>query len=291
MELQTLRSTKHQGYSTIVATTTEADPIESKSKAKAQEAFAQRDVEASRAEHMKNNNTGEQHSGGASDYVKAIVFGGLDGIMTTFAIIAAAAGAGETWKTILVFGFANVFADAFSMGFGEFTSGNAELDHALRERAREEWEVENSPDLEKQEMVELYQKRGLSKEDSEVIVGVISKDPRIFVDFMMVEELQILIDLDDKYGPLKQAGVMFGSFIFFGLIPLYAYLGGVGKGTDYVFWISTGLTALALLLLGAVKGALTGVFIPLSSAMMLFNGCVSGGVSFGIGVLVEKIVS
>ena len=266
--------------------------VEVKSYAKARDAFKKGDVEAARAEHAKKapSDHTEKHGGAGGDYVKAVTFGGLDGIGTTFAIIAAAAGANEDWKTVLVFGFANVLADGFSMGFGEFVSGSAERDFAIKERAREEWEVENCFDVEVDEMIELYQSKGISKEDATTIVSIISKDPKIFVDFMMVEELELLVDVDDKWGPLKQGVVMFISFICFGVIPVLAYVGGVGQGPDYVFGISIALTGVSLMLLGALKGYLTSLNIFVSAFLMLLNGAISGGVSYGVGVLIDYIV-
>ena len=259
-------------------------------KSNAQAAFRERDIAASKREHQKVREHVEKHGSEASDYVKSVVFGGLDGIMTVFAIVTASAGGNADWQTILVFGFSNVIADAFSMGFGEFVSGDAERDHALMERSREAWEVENCKEMEMQEMVEVYQEKGINEEDAKTIVGIISKDPQMFVDFMMIDELGILIDVDDKWGPLKQGFVMFLSFILFGSVPLIAYLGGTGKGLDTVFAISCFLTGVALVILGALSGYLTGVSIPKSALIMVFNGCVSGGVSFGVSSMVGNAI-
>lgn len=266
-------SASHQDYKSISTT---------------RDAFRRHDVEASRQEHMKAM---EQHASDASDYVKSVVFGGLDGIMTVFAIIAAAAGSGATYVTILVFGFSNVVADAFSMGFSEFVSGSAELDHARQERSREEWEVENSKDLEIEEMEQLYILKGLSEEDAKTMVGIISKDNKIFVDFMMHDELGILGDAEDPMEPLKQGVVMFVSFITFGSVPLLGYAVSMsGEGIDNMFFFSCALTALALVTLGAIKGYLTGMNIPRSALLMVVNGIVSGGVSLGISSLVDALV-
>jgi VIT1/CCC1 family predicted Fe2+/Mn2+ transporter len=275
-----------------VATDSAEHPSPQTNKKKnAQAAYARGDVAASIAVHQ-HARAPERHKGTASEYVKSIIFGGLDGIITTFAIVAAAAGAGQDWKVVLVFGFANAVADAFSMGFGEFISGKAELDHAHFERAREEWEVEHNIQGEISEMIEIYQEKGFPEEDAKAIVGIISKDPKRFVDIMMVEELGILVDADDNWrGPLKQGLVMFLAFIFFGIFPLLAYLGGKGQGLDWVFGLACGITGLGLLILGASKGRLTGKSIPRTSVTMLFSGAVSGGVSFGIGVLVDYAVN
>lgn len=280
----TIRSTKPLGST---------EDGEMKRIAVAQDAFERRDVEASRAEHMRGTNLAhvENHASEASDYVKCVVFGGLDGIMTTFAIIAAAAGSSTIFKTIIVFGFSNVVADAFAMGFGEYVSGVAELDHARAERAREEWEVENSKDLEVEEMVEIFQNRGVAEDDARIMVNILAKDSQLFVDFMMVNELGILADTNDTSQPMKQGLVMFCSFILFGSIPLLAYLfAWGGQGLDRVFATSCLMTAIGLMCLGAVKGFLTRMNIPRAAVLMLLNGCVSGGVSFGISSMVESMV-
>lgn len=256
----------------------------------ARAAFRKGDIEASRQEHMKPMHC-ESHSSSASEYIKSVIFGGLDGIMTTFAIIAAAAGSNGNYATVLIFGFSNVIADGFSMGFGEYVSGEAERDNAVAERRREEWEVENSLDLELDEMVQIYMAKGLSFDDAHTIVGIISKDPKMFVDFMMVEELGLLVDIDDAHGPKKQGAVMFVSFLFFGAVPLLAYLPGKGQGTDIVFLMSCVLTLISLVVLGSVKGFLVGVSITRSAAFMVLNGTISGTVSFVAGHLIEMALS
>jgi vacuolar iron transporter family protein len=80
-----------------------------------------------------------RRSGGASKFVRHMVYGGLDGVISTFALIAATAGAGLPTAVLLMLGFANLVADAISMTLGSFLSHKAECDHILRERAREKW--------------------------------------------------------------------------------------------------------------------------------------------------------
>ena len=107
----------------------------------AKDAYKTGDVAASNKAHAAkgiraDGTTEEQHGGAGSEHIKSIVFGGLDGIITTFAIIAASAGAGFSLEVILLMGFANLIADGISMGFGDYLSEAAELDHAKKERAR-----------------------------------------------------------------------------------------------------------------------------------------------------------
>ena len=91
-----------------------------------------------------------------------MIFGGLDGILTSFAIVAGAAGGKLPTSVVLILGFSNIVADALSMGVGEFLSSKAENEWILSERKREVWELENFPEGEIKEMVEIYEERGMS---------------------------------------------------------------------------------------------------------------------------------
>ena len=103
--------------------------------------------------HDKRSQQGakEEHSPGG-DSIKALIFGGLDGILTSFAIVAGAAGGGMSVSVVLVLGFSNILADALSMGVGEFLSSKAHNEWVLSERLREKWELENYPEGEIQEI-------------------------------------------------------------------------------------------------------------------------------------------
>eukprot|EP01060_Flectonema_neradi_P037034 TRINITY_DN7340_c0_g1_i1.p1 TRINITY_DN7340_c0_g1~~TRINITY_DN7340_c0_g1_i1.p1 ORF type:complete len:319 (+),score=77.79 TRINITY_DN7340_c0_g1_i1:67-957(+) len=254
----------------------------------ARDAFKNKDVAASRKAHENK----EDHGGTGSEYVKSIVFGGLDGIITTFAVVAAAQGAGDenldVAKTVLILGFANLFADGFSMGFGEFLSSRAELDFAKSEREREEWEFKNSPDLEKKEMIDLYQERGISEEDAETLVSILSKDKDLFIDTMMVEELGIQVELEDQWAPFKSAVAMFVSFICFGMVPLFVYL--PQKDGINVFIIACSATAVTLFVLGAVRGKLTRQHWLKCGLYMVLNGAIAAGISYLVGFLVGEAV-
>ncbi len=106
-------------------------------------------------------------------------------------------------------------------------------------------------------MKEIYLKKGLKEQEANTLVNILEKNPEYWVDVMMVEELGILHSDED---PLKNAIVTFFAFVFFGFMPVLPYIGVylAGKKNDtYIFFISMGMTAFCLIILGLVKAKFT----------------------------------
>ena len=156
-------------------------------KGQAQAAYSALDVEASARAHASRVDGGhdEAHSK-VGGQLKTIVFGGLDGILTSFAIVSSCAGSGLTSRVVLLLGACNILADAMAMGVGEYLSTKSSDEYARRERAREDWELRNHPEGEVEEMVEIYVQRGMSREDAQVVISTMAKYHDFFVDVMMV---------------------------------------------------------------------------------------------------------
>jgi len=237
---------------------------------------------------------GEEAAGVGGDYIKSFVFGGLDGIVSTFALVAGLGGAEVKLKTLIAVGLAKVVADAFSMGFGEFTSATAELENALIVRRREEWETENFVEGEVKEMAKLYMDKGVSKQDALTMLTVMAKYTDLFVEHMMVVEHGILPpDDEDRWAPVKQGLVCFIAFVLFGMIPLFGFIivylidpnaANSEKDVGRVIGIAYGLTALTLCVMGVTKAKLTGSpkFVR-SGLMMVANGTIAGGIAYLVG--------
>ncbi len=247
---------------------------------KAKEAYKKRDVQATIEAHAGKHGHHEWHVG--AKYLKSVVYGGLDGIITTFAVVSGVTGASLSTGVLLILGFANLFADGISMAFGDYLSTKAEREYHKAERKREEWEVDNHPEGEKQEMIEIYENRGLSKANAQKVVSIISKKKKTFVDIMMREELGI-VESDES--PTKNALATFFSFAFFGFIPLLTYvLGWMGfiSAANY-FVVACVMTGIALFSLGALKTRVTERNLFVAGLEMLLVGSIAAAVAYGIG--------
>lgn len=270
---------------------------------KARLAFRARDIDATRAAHQhQQGNYGEApgvhhepHKKTSSDYLKAIVFGGLDGIVTIFAIVAGCVGANLHPSKIVIIGIGNLLADAISMGFGEFVSSAAEEDFVKSEREREEWEIENCPEEERQEMVEIYRDRyGFSDEDAESFVSISFKYREFFVHHMMVEELGLMAT--EGPTPVRRGVVMFSSFLLFGLLPLAGFVAWLtlsGSSTDskLAFVMACAVSGVALFILGFFKGRFVNQSSLKSGLLMILNGTCAGTVAYTVGSALEDIVA
>eukprot|EP01126_Amoeba_proteus_P007313 TRINITY_DN12624_c0_g1_i12.p1 TRINITY_DN12624_c0_g1~~TRINITY_DN12624_c0_g1_i12.p1 ORF type:complete len:219 (-),score=44.36 TRINITY_DN12624_c0_g1_i12:393-1049(-) len=167
----------------------------------ARQAYATRDSTLSHHVHDMKALAPETHISSGS-YIKSIVFGGMDGIMTTFALVSGAAGGQLGSTVILIMGISNLLADGLSMGLGDYISSKAEEDYSLAEFERENWEFENYPEGEIEEMVQVYNNKGYTAEESKAIVQLLSRNKEAFVKIMMVEELG-LMPPDEDDSPAK----------------------------------------------------------------------------------------
>lgn len=240
----------------------------------------------------------ERHQMTSSEYLKALVFGGLDGIVTIFAIVAGCVGAQLGPLKIIIIGLGNLFADGVSMGFGEYVSAKTEEDFIRSEKDRELWEVENCPDEERAEMLDIYILRyGFTLEDAKKMVDIAFKYKRFFIQHMMVEELGLMIG-DDGPTPIRRGVVMFLSFCMFGLLPLGGFIGweaGYGiehsrKSTEIAFLTACLVSLVTLFVLGFFKGRFVGQNATTSGLLMTLNGAFAGFIAFAIGGMLQAYV-
>ncbi|HOJ32961.1 MAG TPA: VIT1/CCC1 transporter family protein [Candidatus Hydrogenedentes bacterium] len=257
----------------------------------AQEGFAKRDKSTAAAAHAPEkiaDMAREEHGGTASQYLGEMVYGGLDGIITTFAVVSGVAGADLGAGVVLILGLANLFADGFSMATGAYLSLRSEQEYYDKEREREQWEIEHFPEGERTELLVLYREQGYSEEEAQQMVAIKTREPKRWLDAMMLEELELL--RDDRV-PLLNALATFVAFIVAGSVPLLVYLLGlvVTIPPQAAFPTSLILSAVALFVLGAAKVLVTRRNPWRSGLEMLLVGALAAGVAYGVGVLLRGL--
>ncbi|WP_135505460.1 VIT1/CCC1 transporter family protein [Roseovarius aestuariivivens] len=222
------------------------------------------------------------------EFLKQIVYGGNDGIVTTFAIVAGFAGAQADGvaqiggMAVLVFGLANLFADAVSMGMGEFLSARSQHDLYRSRRASELREIQENPEQERMELFEILRQRGLPAGEADTAAGILSRHPEIMADLMMTYEFGM--QDPDEESPVLNGLFTFGSFVMFGSIPLVPYF--LMEPTQQTFFLSVVTTFSALVALGMLRWNATGERILRCVSETVSVGTVCAFVAFGVGWLV-----
>lgn len=222
-----------------------------------------------------------------SAYLKEIVYGGNDGIVTTFAVVAGFAGAqGQNIGTlpiivVFLFGFANLFADGVSMALGNFLSTRSEQDVYHDAKKKEDHEIHFNPRSEKEESIEILIRKGFSEKQAHQLVDIYSTNKKYWLEFMMNQELEL--SSPEKDNSTRMAIATFVSFIFFGMIPLIPYI--FFQGNNNVFMFSVAATFTALLILGIIRWKITGHRWVRTIGETLLLGGTAAIVAYVVGTL------
>jgi VIT1/CCC1 family predicted Fe2+/Mn2+ transporter len=221
----------------------------------------------------------EAHFSG-SENVRDVVIGMADGLTVPFALAAGLAAVAST-QIIVTAGLAEVAAGAIAMGLGGYLAARTDQEHYATEEAREYQEIRDLHDREIEETEDIFRAYGLEGEPLRNVVRAIAADGRRWVDFMMRFELG-LERPNPRRAPISAATIA-GSYVVGGLIPLFPYFAISTVSTALAF--SVGVTGVALIVFGAVKGRLTGQNMLKSSLQTLLVGGLAAGAAFYLASL------
>ncbi|MDP3941310.1 MAG: VIT1/CCC1 transporter family protein [bacterium] len=228
----------------------------------------------------------EHHISPFQTYLKEIVYGGNDGIVTTFAVVAGFTGAQAganvptfSILTVLLFGLANLFADGASMGLGNFLSLRAEKDVYRTHEAKELYEVTHHPLEEKAETIAILVGEGFDEKQARQLAKIYETNPNYWTSFMMNYELRIPNPASEN--PYLTAFATFSAFVVFGIIPLIPYF--INQDPTKSFAFSAFATLTALVLLGLLRWKVTTETILRSVLEIVAVGGTSALIAFAVG--------
>lgn len=226
--------------------------------------------------------TGEVHhshrdvSGG---WLRASVFGAMDGLVSNFALIAGVVGGGASSQTVVLAGLAGLGAGAFSMAAGEYVSVRSQNELAEQEVAKERREMERRPEAELAELAQMYVDRGVEPALARRVAEQMSEDREAAVQLHAMLELGV--DPQQLASPYVAALSSFASFVVGALLPLLPYLLGAQSLLPAIAVATVGLFAA-----GAVVSRVTARTWWYSGLRQLAFGLVAAGLTWGIGRLV-----
>ena len=211
-----------------------------------------------------------------------IILGGQDGLVNVLGVILGIAAATGDAYLILVAGLAATFAESVSMAAVAYTSTIADADYYESEREREHRHIQEVPNLEREEIRNIYTEKGFSGELLEGIVETITASPDVWVAVMMSEEHQL--QPVDRRTALRSAIIVGIAAIVGSLIPLVPFL-FVPVSTGIL--LSIGFSALVLFIVGVVKARMTVGHPGKSGLEMAVIGTVSALVGYAVGALLR----
>jgi len=224
-------------------------------------------------------------------YFDDFIYGSIDGAVTTFAIVAGVMGASLPSVIILILGFANLFADGFSMAAANYQASRARNEFIEMKRKQEEWEIENLEEQERDEIRDIYKEKGFKDKLLEDVVRIITSRRKVWIDTMMKEELGLI---EDGKNPMQSSVSTFVGFNVVGLIPLIPFMIFMIIGIEVnseAFVYSTVSVLAAFFLVGMIKGKIVKKSMLYSGISTLIIGGIAAVVAYLVGYGLNFLIS
>ena len=221
-------------------------------------------------------------------YLRDFIYGGIDGAVTTFAVVSGVAGAGLSSGIVIVLGLANLLGDGFSMAAANFLGCRAEEQRVDLARQIEADHIRKYPEGEREEVRQIMEAKGFSGQTLEGVVATITSNEDRWIDTMLQDELGLTLDLPSAW---KAASVTFFAFIVIGLIPLLPFVVQYVFGLTGMqpFVVSTVLTAAAFFAVGAIKSRYVTSSWYWSGLETMLVGGSAAGLAYFVGRLLHGI--
>ena len=216
------------------------------------------------------------HADVSGGWLRAAVFGAMDGLVSNTALVAGVAGGGVAPRAVVLSGVAGLIAGAISMALGEYTSVKTQNEQLDLEVAKERHELEVNPEGELAELVEMLRARGVDERLAHQVAVQLSRDPETALRLHIVAELGL--SPEDKPSPRTAAVTSLLTFSLGALLPLLPYLFGVP-----LLWAALVCGGIGLV----IAGALSSLFTPrpwwYAGLRQLLFGAIAAGATYAIG--------
>lgn len=223
-------------------------------------------------------------AGPAHNYLRDWIYGGIDGAVTTFAVVSGVAGAQLSPWIILALGFANLFADGFSMAASNFLGTKAEQDDLQRLEVIENRHIDLAPDGEREEVRQIFQSKGFDGQDLERIVQLVTSDRKRWVRTMLTEEYGLPREIRSSW---IAAISTFSAFLICGLVPLVPFLLEVSNALE----VSIIMTGTVFLAIGSAKSKWSTASWWRSGLTTLMVGAIAAALAYAAGVLLKSLLT
>ena len=224
-----------------------------------------------------------------SSNIRDLVFGFGDGVNTSLGIVSGVGGAAVAADIVILAALIGMFTGAKAMAVQNYLAVKSQREILESEIKREEFEIENLPDKERQEIEDVYIAKGFTGDDLRRVVNKITSDKNVWLKTMLTEELGLNLEIVGS--PLKGALVMFGAFLLGGILPILPYFvvkaGFISSST--AIGIAIGLSITSSFIVGAMKSRMAKKNWVRGGIEMAGLGTGVALVGYGIGSELNKI--
>jgi VIT1/CCC1 family predicted Fe2+/Mn2+ transporter len=221
--------------------------------------------------------------GPKASYLRDWVYGGIDGTVTTFAIMAGVVGADLSAGVVIVLGIANLLADGFSMAAANYSSTKTEIEEYQQIRRMEERHVDLAPEGEREEIRQIFQAKGFKGRALDTAVEVITERRERWIDTMMTEEHGMP---PVNRSPVRSALYTFLAFVLCGSVPILAFL----LGLSHPLPLATAMTGATFFAIGSLRSRWSPTPWWRAGLETLAIGMAAAGVAFAVGYLLQGLI-
>jgi len=222
-------------------------------------------------------------SGPTHNYLRDWIYGGIDGSVTTLAVVTGVAGAQLSKWIILALGFANLFADGFSMAASNYLGTRAEQDDWRRLEQIENRHIDLAPEGEREEVRQIFERKGFAGNDLQRIVELVTADRERWVRTMLTDEYGLPHEVRS---PWIAAISTFTAFLICGLVPLLPYL----FWTEHALALSATLTGIVFATIGSIKSRWSTTSWWHSGLTTLLVGAIAASLAYAAGVIAKRLL-
>ncbi|MFK7912436.1 MAG: VIT1/CCC1 transporter family protein [Pseudomonadales bacterium] len=220
-----------------------------------------------------------------AQYLADAVLGAIDGCVTTFAVVSGVVGAGFSTTVGIVLGLSNLVADGFSMAVSNYEAAKANQERIDQLHSMEQQHIERIPEGEREEIRQIYARKGFSGEVLSAVVDTITSDRKLWIETMLVEEHGVIKAANS---PVGAACATFGAFVVVGFVPLLPLLDPT-QATAVSYLFSALLAALMFFSIGGIKSWHLGQPVLSGGAKPLLSGGSAAALAFIVGYLLRQV--
>ena len=223
--------------------------------------------------------------GARPNYLRDWVFGGIDGAVTTFAIVAGVVGASLSPTIVIIMGLANLIADGISMAAGNFSATKTERDELAKTQSVEENHIRTNPEGEREEIRQIFAGKGFDGEALETVVSTITKNKRLWISTMIAEEHGLS---ETVRVPAISGLATFIAFVICGAVPLIPY---VLLAPENAFVVAISMTIVVFFVIGSLKSKWSLQRWWASGLETVLIGCGAAGAAYLIGYALRGLAA